>query len=157
MSDDDSMTIDLRGLENLMKALKAKPPTCRVGILGGGTHSSKGGKSVSNAQVGSWHEFGTSKLPVRSFLRLPVSALLEKRLEASGAFDKNVLAQVVASGTVVPWMQKVAAAAEEIVLGAFDSGGYGTWVPSDMSHKDNAQTLIETGQLRNSISSEVAT
>lgn len=154
-----SETVELKmdGLEKLIKALKKKPPLARVGILGGkatrGAGLSK--SAVNNAEVGAFHEFGTSKLPQRSFLRIPISDNLDKRLQSSGALDKNVLQEVIASGTVIPWLKKVAVIAEGIVADAFDSGGFGKWQPSDMSRKDNHQTLVETTQLRNSITSEV--
>ncbi len=52
-------------------------------------------------------------------------------------------------------VKKVAVVAEGIVAEAFDTGGFGQWPPSDMTHKKVHQTLVETQQLRNSITSEV--
>jgi phage gpG-like protein len=69
--------------------------------------------------------------------------------------DKDVLNDVLKSGTFTPWLKKVAVLAEGIVADAFASGGFGKWPPSDMTHKKNHQTLVETQQLRNSITSEV--
>lgn len=150
---DNGITLNVQGLEKLLKALKQKPPTARVGILGQGTARSDG--ELSNAQIGAFHEFGTSRHPVRSFLRLPISALLNKELAASGLLKKEQMAEVLKTGSVIPWLKKVVLVAERIVLGAFDTGGYGTWIPSNMAHKKNFQTLVETQQLRNSITSEV--
>ncbi len=135
-----------------MKALKGKLPTVRVGILGNSNARADG---ESNAQIGSWHEFGTSKLPVRSFLRLPISALLDKYLAKEGALEKKTLKEVLESGTIAPWLQKIGFVAETIVSDAFASGGFGIWPPSDMKNKTNHQTLVESQQLRNSITSEV--
>lgn len=149
MSDD--IEINTKGLEKLLKALKT-PPQGRVGIFGDKNLRSDG---TTNAFIGVQHEYGNSKLPVRSFLRLPLTALLDKELQKSGAFSKDVLEKVVASGSIVPWLEKVLIVAEAIVIGAFDTRGYGTWGPSNMSGKTNKQTLVETGQLRDSISSEV--
>lgn len=155
MSDDDT-TVNTKGLEQLLKALKgSKQPVGRVGILGSSGHRSDSNSGPSNAEIGAWHEFGTSKLPVRSFLRLPISSLLGKRMQASGALDKEVLAEVIRQGSVLPWLKKITILAEGIVLDAFDTGGFGTWKPSDMRYKTNHQTLIETRQLRDSITSEV--
>lgn len=161
-NNDDDTTIDVRGLENLIKALKVRtPPVARVGILGANAaapHPSGekfGDKTPTNAQVGAWHEYGTTKLPVRSFLRLPLSALLPSRLEEAGAFDKEALDQVLAEGSLEPWVAKLAVIGEAIVIEGFQTGGYGTWVRSDMSRKKVKMTLVETGQLRNSITSDV--
>lgn len=147
------VTLNLSGLDSLAKALKAKPPTIRVGILGNGNERTGGGQT--NAEIGAAHEFGTSRLPQRSFLRIPISDHLESRMEASGALSQGALDQAVATGSMVPWAKKVAVLAEGIVSDAFDSGGFGKWLPSNMAHKKNKQTLVETTQLRNSITSEV--
>lgn len=152
---EDATTIEIKGLEQLLKALKGKQPTARVGILGDKTQrSDKSGQT--NADIGAKHEFGTSGMPQRSFLRVPIEEHLNERLESSGAMDPDVLKQVIAQGSIVPWLKKVAVVAEGIVAEAFDSGGFGKWKPSNMANKKNKQTLVETQQLRNSITSEVA-
>lgn len=148
----DDVQINLKGLEQLEKALKAKSPRIRVGILGDGAPRDDG---LTNADVGAIHEFGTSSSPVRSFLRMPLTMLLEKSLEGSGAFTPATLANVVKDGSLVPWCRLVAVTAEGLVADAFDTGGFGIWPPSDMRRKTVHQTLVETQQLRNSITSEV--
>lgn len=146
--------LNVKGLDQLIKALGSKQPIAKVGILGGKNARSTAGVN-SNAQIGAWHEFGTTKTPQRSFLRAPISENLQKEMEAAGALDKDVLAEVIARGSVVPWLKKVAVMAEGIVADAFDTGGFGKWKPSNMTRKQNHQTLVETQQLRNSITSEV--
>lgn len=153
---EDSYTINVKGLDQLLKALKGRPPVARVGILGADPRTANShGKAPSNAEIGAAHEFGTTVLPQRSFLRVPLSDQLQKAMENSGALDKNAMAQVIKQGTVLPWITKIAKLAEGIVSDAFDSGGFGKWKPSDMTYKKNHQTLVETQQLRNSITSEV--
>lgn len=144
--------LNTKNLEKLLKALKGKLPTARVGILG---DSGRSGGKATNAEIGAHHEFGTTKLPQRSFLRIPIQDNLDKVLKASGAFDKDVVRQIITQGSVVPFLKKVAIVAEGIVADAFATGGFGKWKPSDMRRKTNAQTLVETAQLRNSITSEV--
>lgn len=155
MSDD--VEINVKGLDQLLKALKGKMPVARVGVLGENTVRGTGTaqESPTNAQVGAWAEFGTSKSPVRSFLRMPITVFLQKRMESSGLFTKEELKRVVTQGTLLPWLKKVGILAEGIVVEAFDTGGFGTWQPSDMRRKKNHQTLVETQQLRNSITSDV--
>lgn len=152
----DEYTLEVKGLDQLLKALKAKPPVARVGILGSSPRKEgEQGRGSSNAEVGAAHEFGTSTLPQRSFLRAPISEHLQSKMESSGALDRDTLDQVIKKGSVMPWLGKVTKLAENIVNEAFDTGGFGKWKQSDMTHKKNHQTLVETQQLRNSISSEV--
>lgn len=154
MSDDDNTTVNVEGLDKLLKALKAKLPVVKIGVLGNsGRSGSK--KQPTNAQIGVWHEFGTKNLPQRSFLRVPLADNLAKELESSGALDESTFKEVIKEGTIIPWMKKVAVLAEGIVAEAFATGGFGKWKPSDMRHKKNHQTLVETQQLRDSITSEV--
>lgn len=157
MSDsDEKMEFNVKGLDRLIKALGADMPTIRVGILGkGGARNSSKGSTASNAEIGMYHEFGTTELPQRSFLRMPLAEKLDKEMESSGAISEETMKEVIKSGTIMPWAQKIAGLAVSIVLRAFQSGGFGKWKPSNMTHKKNGQTLIETRQLANSITSEV--
>jgi hypothetical protein len=156
MSDDnDSMDMSTEGLDHIMAVFKNNMPTLRVGILGSkAARNAKKGDN-SNATIGASHEFGTSTLPMRSFLRQPLSDNLEAYLKASGAYDEKVIMDMIKHGTINEWMKKVGVTAESVVADAFSSGGFGKWMPSNMAHKENHQTLVETQQLRNSITSEV--
>lgn len=150
---DDTVRLDNRNLKKLLKALKTDDIKVRIGILGSNHRSEEG--APSNAEIGAKHEFGTSTLPIRSFLRMPITNFLEKYLSKNGAFGKKAMADVIAEGTIRPWMQKVAITSEEVVADAFATGGGGAWQPSNMERKKVQQTLVETQQLRNSITSEV--
>ena len=155
MSDDT--TLSTKGLDKVLKALKGKLPITRVGVLGG-KDIRQDPKSPSNATVGAAHEFGTETVPQRSFLRIPIADQLDAYLDHSGAFDPDVLKQVVAEGSIAAWMRKVGIVAETIVHDAFDSGGFGKWRPlsnATKKRKKNNQILVETQQLRNSITSDV--
>jgi hypothetical protein len=157
----DDVTLETKGLDQLLKALKqSTPPNARVGILGDkNARSPAEGETPgpTNAEVGINYEFKLDpSRPGGSFLRVPISDRLQKEMESSGALDQDVMAAVIKQGTVLPWLKNVAALAEGIVLGAFDSCGYGLWKPSNMAHKKNAQTLVETQQLRDSVTSDVS-
>lgn len=172
--DAGAVEFDAKGLDSLIRALD-KPPTIRVGILGGNKNARTGGvlhsviktrqtkfvkdkamvETLTNAEVGAIHEFGGEKTPQRSFLRVPIADKLQEYLELSRAFDDSVTRDVILDGTIVRWLKKVAVIAEQIVADAFDSRGFGRWKASNMSRKQNHQTLVETQQLRNSITSEV--
>jgi hypothetical protein len=158
--EDSDTTLNVEGLDKLLKALKSDMPTARVGILGEkNTRSSKGGSAPTNAEIGAAHEFGAPArgLPQRSFLRVPLSENLQKKMESSGALDQDVMKAVLKQGTVIPWLKKIAVLAEGIVSEAFDTGGFGKWPKwKSPNYSNNAnQLLVDTAQLRNSITSEV--
>ena len=148
--------LKLKGLEQIAKSLRtSKIPKIKVGIIG--NSAARSGGKTSNATIGAIQEFGTSTIPMRSFLRVPLAEELPKRLQASGAFDKHSLDETLKIGSLVPFMKKVAVVAEEVVLGAFDTGGYGKWAPwKDPTYENNTgMLLVDTQQLRNSVTAEV--
>lgn len=174
----DTIEIDTKKLEALIKAFKGDIPSIKIGILNNSNHwqknkalrslgkMTKKGKfkkkkgfvsisSTTNAEIGAKHEFGDGKTPIRSFLRMPLSNYLNSFLENAGAFDEASLKKVIEDKSIKTWMKKIAIVAETVIDAAFDSGGWGTWRPSNMKNKKVQMTLVETGQLRKSISSEV--
>lgn len=151
-------SFEVAGLEQLIKALHVKPPVARVGILGDNVRKTDGEKSTpTNAEVGAAHEFGTSRIPQRSFLRIPISEGLQKEMERSNLLTREVMAEVIKQGSIKPWLEKVAICAEACVSEAFDTGGNGKWPAwKDPNYSNNAgQLLVDTKQLRESVTSEV--
>lgn len=151
---DATVSLNMKGLDKLIRALGEKPPMIKVGILG--SDSARDGQGPSNADIGAIHEFGKAGFPVRSFLRVPLMDELRPALERNRVLSKKSMKEVLESGTIIPLFTTIAIIAEGVVLGAFDSGGYGKWPPSDMTHKKVHQTLVETTQLRDSITAEVS-
>lgn len=151
----DTIEINNKNLDKLIKLLKNNPPTVRVGIIGGTKNTRSEAEGQTNAEVGASHEFGTDKLPRRSFLRMPLTEKLNSYLEKSNAFDEKVMNDVIKDGSILGWMKKVAITAESVIQEAFNTGGFGKWKPSNMNLKETKQTLVETQQLRNNITSEV--
>ncbi len=154
---ENDIEINTRGLDQLIKAFKGDLPTARVGVLGSKTTRSGSKAGNNNATVGAAHEYGTHTLPQRSFLRVPIAEHLQKKMEASNAFDKSTLAQVIKQGSILEWMKKVAVLAEAIVIEAFETKGFGKWPPWQTPNYTNRGNtlLVDTGQLRDSITSEV--
>lgn len=145
--------INTKMLDKIVRALRnGKIAGIKIGIFGNNQGRDDG---ENNATIGMFHEFGTSILPQRSFLRVPITEHLGKNLEKSGAFDEETLKEVVADGDMKPWLDIIAVEAEGVVQDAFDTGGYGKWPKSDMTNKENSQTLVETTQLRNSVTAVV--
>ena len=151
----DTITFNSDGLDQLMKAFKGDLPKVRVGVLAGAKTSRNDGKPT-NAEVGAAHEYGTSKMPRRSFLRVPITDNLQKYLKASGLLDKKTLKRVIEEGSVREWMKQIGIVCERIVQEAFASGGFGKWKPLSPGYEnETGQILMDTRQLRNSITSVV--
>lgn len=160
------ITVNVRGLEQFIKSMKGKMPIARVGVLGNSVRApappkhpsvkeeSKEPASLTNAEVGAFAEFGQGKMN-RSFLRVPITDKLNSYMEKDGLFDEEALKHFIQLGTLTPYVRILGAVAEQIVSDAFASGGFGKWAPSDMKNKKVHQTLVETQQLRDSITSEV--
>ena len=152
----DGVTIEIKGLAQMLKALKAEPPKCRLGILGDKGAREKG--KSTNAEIGAAHEYGAPArgLPQRSFLRMPIADRLQKEMDQAGALSKKEFKEVLKQGSVFPWLEKIAVLAEGIVKDAFDSGGFGKWKALKPGYTNNTgMILVDTTQLRDSVTSEV--
>lgn len=121
------------------------------------------GKSVmSNADIGLIHEKGSpvNNIPRRSFLEVPLT------MKMPGIMSKldTWFSDSFKSGSIDLVYKRLAKVAEGIVLQAFPTSGYGTWpalkrgstnVAGYGRHGGDEAHLIDTGQLRQSISSRV--
>ena len=148
----ESIEINTKNLDKLLKAFKGKLPVAKVGIL---KDTAARSGDLNNPTIGAKHEFGLDGMPVRSFLRMPIIEKLSNELMTSGAIDDLNIKKVIQGGTILPWIKSLGALGVKIVLDAFSTGGFGKWPASNMSRKKVKQTLVETGQLRNSITWEV--
>lgn len=153
---DDPVELNIKGLNKLISMLK-NDAFVKVGILGDKDSRDEG----SNASIGARHEFGdpTHNLPIRSFLRMPITEKIESELKAAGGFDEQTLKRVMKVGSPEEFLNKIGAIAVSCVQDAFDSGGFGKWPPwSNPNYKNNTgMLLVNTQQLRNSITWEVVT
>lgn len=151
----DTVSLKNKALKDLVKAFKGPLPIAKVGILQ--SKNPRKGPGPSNAEIGAAHEFGTQSLPIRSFLRMPLTTQLNQALESSGAYTREALAQVAEEKSILPWVEKLAVIAEGVVQEAFSTNGFGKWSPWKTPNYTNntGQILVDTQQLRNSISSEV--
>lgn len=133
--------LDTSELDKILKRFKGKVPAVKVGILGENTIRDNP-DDPTNAEIGAKHEFGQAGMPVRSFLRMPIEQDLAREL------SKLDLSEVDPQDMA----DKIGVGAMAVIEKAFDSGGDGQWPPSK---KDEGKTLVDTGQLRESISYEV--
>lgn len=145
------------GLQQLNKAMKEKLQT-RVGILSGsGARTDENG--VSNATIGLVHEMGsaTKGIPARSFLRMPMQFKADE-ITNMVLKKRSKIEQSMAEGDAAPLYDTLGVSAVAFIQQAFESGGYGQWAPNannTVKQKGSSSPLIDTGQLRESITWEV--
>lgn len=153
--EDVSVQEDTIKLSRLFGVMKANNVRARVGILG--AKNARDGGGGSNAFIGMVHEFGSpvQNIPQRSFLQMPITDKLQQKLAKAGLFDDDMMKEFLASSDIRPYVKKMAEAGVACVLEAFDTRGFGKWKESNMKYKTVKQTLVETQQLRNSITYEV--
>lgn len=149
---EEQNTINTEPLDSILKALIDNKYIVKVGVLSG-KNSRK--DALSNATIGAVHEFGNSKLPQRSFLRMPLQMFLPKELEKVGILNDKDVNDIIKTEGLRVFTEKLGILAVATVLKAFDSGGFGLWKPSNMEYKKVKQTLVETHQLRDSITYDV--
>lgn len=149
--------IDLEEFDKFVKAVKASnPPYAKIGILG--AKGARRGGGPTNAEIGAAHEYGAPEkgLPVRSFLRMPLTDQLPKELDSSDIFGDDELSEVVKTGSLLPWLKRVAVLAEGIVKKSFTNNGWGRWAPWKNGYTSaTGQILKDTTQLEGSITHEV--
>lgn len=151
MADDFEINLDF--IEKLTRSL-AQIPKIEIGILDDSPRTD--GKS--NVVIGTTHEYGApaQNIPMRSFLRIPLMDKLNNAINHSEAFDDNALKEIVKAGNLTPWATEIAKIGKEIVLGAFDSRGYGQWVEHAPDYENTTGKILEdTGQLRAAIAYKV--
>jgi len=136
---------------------QAKTSSVKVGLPAGETATSKAytndgaGPAPTVLEVGIWHEYGTARVPMRSFLRGPLQM---KRAELALAIQTQFNLVLEAGMAVDKALGRVGLAARNISVGAFRSKGYGAWPDIERSTKDakgSSGVLIDTGILRNAI------
>lgn len=91
---DVQIKTDKRGLEALKKTirkLQAAPSHVRVGLLGDSKKNSRKGDGLTNGQLGLIHEFGTSTIPARPFLRPTINANADRYNQILANIAKRAL------------------------------------------------------------------
>ncbi len=169
--------LDDRKLTALGRELRAfKNARVRVGILGGEKTSrydieKTNQDKLNNPTLGAIHEFGSKlrNIPARSFLRMPLTLFLPKRIQQIGVAVWRAL--VVQSGALLA-LKQLGVAAENTVQEAFQTGGFGRWPKWSTSYArwrmryERARSkvigplqpgslLILSGQMRRAVTSRV--
>lgn len=147
---------NLDGLEKFKKSLK-DTYVARVGILGSDV-ARTGIGAISNSEIGLIQMFGTldGKIPPRDFLVTPIQKYKREILQGMA---NSKAKEALESGDFKRVFQLLGAKAEEYVQKAFETAGFGQWAPnapSTIAAKGSSAPLINTGQLRRAVSSDVA-
>lgn len=123
---------DLTELNRIMKMLKTQY-TVRVGIIGNKATTEHNDDGITNAELGTFHEFGgTSKHgkeqpPRRSFLEDPLKMKLNFNSEDMKPLKKVLWKQLFIKKAPEQFYNDLGAKALEIIEGAFNTNGYGMW------------------------------
>ncbi len=149
------VTFDIGKLLEIRAEMK-KRYAARVGVLGQKANRNSGEKT--NADIGLVHEMGSlsRKIPRRSFLEMPLTLKMPEYAKRFGAD----LMKAIDEGNLRPAFTRLGIKGEQVVQLAFASRGFGVWpanAPSTIARKGSSQPLIDTAQLRRSITSDVVT
>lgn len=164
---------DLTEMYKLMRMLKENY-TVRIGILGSKATAQHNGSDLQNADIGTFHEFGTKKMPQRSFLMMPIGDKLNFNNEEMQDMRKFLFKQLFIKKAPQEFYKGLLSKALEIVNNAFATGGFGEWKPlaestyarrakklpkrvtkKSLSYWNSHPILTDTGQLRRSISGKI--
>lgn len=124
----------------------------RVGILGPGASALEEGSSLTLAELGLIHEYGTSEIPERSFLRRTFIARRTDLAALKVQVFKRILMRELTprAGLEAIGMQMVAWVQIAIVAGIAPA-----LAPSTIAAKGSSTPLIDDAQLIRSITFEV--
>ena len=142
-------------MDNYLKELeRAVDTSVKVGLPSDKVGSEVYGDGVTIMQVGAQHEYGTEKMPPRSFLRMPFDLKRDEINNFIGLQFKTVLEDKRSANDA---MELVGVKTTNISKAAFRNNGYGQWAPLAESTKEIKQEagkttpLVWSGILRNSI------
>ena len=127
-----------------------------VGVLANSATSRvyEGGANV--LQVAAANEFGTTRIPQRSFLKMP------QELKASelSKFIRKQMFKILEGRQVEQGLGLIGTFAVNLSQDAFASGGFGNWpdiADETKENKGSSAPLIDQGTLKNSVTYEVRT
>lgn len=145
-------------ISNLDKIRASIPPemAIRVGVLGEKA-SREGDSTLNNAEIGIIQEFGSisGKIPPRSWLRMPIETHIGQIAQFMGS---TKILNMILAGKAIQAFELVGVYAEGWVKSAFATSGFGSWKPNSpytIDKKGSAKPLIDSSQLRRSVTSEV--
>ena len=156
------LTIKTDGLDRIAASLATKF-VARVGVLGQKGATEHAGTKKTNASIGLLHEKGSISLniPQRSFLQMPLVRNAKEIFVNSRIIEKWIVAAISAGkNPKEAWYKAykdLGFIGEQTVQHAFEQSGPG-WAPNSpvtIAAKGSDKPLIDTGELRRSVTSEV--
>lgn len=187
MADDKTkITYDVSNLEELLQSLKNNY-TLRLGIIGSQAkkqHKGDGKQSLTNATLGTFHEFGSQSVPNhpprRSFLEDSLRFRLKFNTEEFKQIRKSLFNKFFEKKKPEQFLAELGAKCLDYINEGFETNGYGAWKSysdayfklrdkvargkgkraiTQLRHKADYwmshSMLNVTGQLKNSISFKV--
>lgn len=133
--DKTKITYDTKALDEILRMLKkADKSVLRVGIIGSQAkkaHKGEGNQTITNATLGTYHEFGSEKIPNhpprRSFLEDSLKFRLKFNSEEFKDIRKSLFTQFFDKKAPEKFLAELGAKCLIFVQEAFDTRGYGAW------------------------------
>jgi phage gpG-like protein len=148
------VTVRDLGWERIKRDLgSAVARAVRVGVQGpegAAVHDDSDG--LTNAQLAAIHEFGTATVPERSFIRATIEAHGREYERILGAEAAKIIA---GRSTVERSLTLLGMRVEGDMKATIEAGIPPPLAPVTVAAKGSSQPLIDSGQLRNSITSKV--
>lgn len=150
------INFNLDGLEDIKKKV-GSTMRARVGVLGGQAVRDDQGGGITNAELMLIHMFGSvsRNIPPRDPLIMPIE---KNRRELIRRLQSGAMREAFNRGDYKHMFEILGVVAESFVQEAFETGGWGQWKgleESTIKAKGSSAILIDTGQLRRSVSSDV--
>lgn len=185
-NDKTTVKYDVKALEDTLKMLKEQY-VLRVGIIGSQAkkqHRGDGKQSITNATLGTFHEFGSESIPNhpprRSFLEDSLRFRLKFNTEEFKQVRKQLFNQMFDKKAPQKFLAELGAKCLVYINEGFETNGYGMWKAYSASYWKKRNKISEgkgkrettrlrhsleywmshsmlnvTGQLKNSISFKV--
>lgn len=156
MTKQTKITVNLGKLEEIKKQV-GDTYRARVGVLGGKASRQNGSSGINNAELMLIHMFGseTRNIPARDPLHAPI---IKHRRELIRKVGTGAMRAAFEAGNYRRMFELLGIAAESIVQNAFETAGDGLWPalsPATIKAKGSSRPLIDTAQLRRSVTSDV--
>lgn len=134
MADDKTkVKFDIKSLEDTLKMLREEY-TLRIGIIGSQakkTHRGEGKQSITNATLGTYHEFGSESIPNhpprRSFLEDSLKFRINFNSEEFKEVRKQLFKQMFDKKAPQKFLAEFGAKCLIYIHEGFETNGYGMW------------------------------
>ena len=128
-----SVKYDVSNLEDLLRSLKNEY-VLRVGIIGSAAkkqHKGKGKQSLTNATLGTFHEFGSESVPNhpprRSFLEDSLRFKLKFNNEEFKQIRKSLFKNMFEKKDTKKFLAELGAKCLDYINEGFETNGFGAW------------------------------